>query len=114
MDTEMGKITKPARRRERYTDAAAKKLANLGKYLGIVALAACAVIFVVGLIDGLPAMEMFMTAVSLAVSAIPEGLPAIVTIVLSIGVQRMVKKKRDYPPFTGGRNARQRVGHLFG
>jgi len=60
--------------------------------LGILALAACAVVFVVGLMNGIPAMEIFMTAVSLAVSAIPEGLPAIVTIVLSIGVQRMVKK----------------------
>ncbi len=69
-----------------------QKLAQLGKYLGFVALAACAVIFVVGLINGIHVLEIFMTAVSLAVSAIPEGLPAIVTIVLSIGVQRMVKK----------------------
>lgn len=69
-----------------------KRLAQLGKYLGVVALAACAVIFVVGLVNGIPVMEIFMTSVSLAVSAIPEGLPAIVTIVLSIGVQRMVKK----------------------
>lgn len=69
-----------------------KKLAQLGKYLGILALAACAIIFVVGILNGIPSMEIFMTAVSLAVSAIPEGLPAIVTIVLSIGVQRMVSK----------------------
>ena len=67
-----------------------QKLAKLGKTLGITALAACAVVFVVGLIDGIPLMEMFMTSVSLAVSAIPEGLPAIVTIVLSLGVKRMV------------------------
>ena len=69
-----------------------KKLAQLGKYLGILAIAACAIIFIVGIVNGIPVMEIFMTAVSLAVSAIPEGLPAIVTIVLSIGVQRMVKK----------------------
>ncbi|MBQ9778404.1 MAG: cation-translocating P-type ATPase, partial [Clostridia bacterium] len=69
-----------------------QKLAQLGKYLGFMALAACAIIFVVGLINKLEWMHLFMTAVSLAVSAIPEGLPAIVTIVLSIGVQRMVKK----------------------
>ena len=69
-----------------------KKLAQLGKYLGFMALAACAVIFIVGLINGINVLEIFMTAVSLAVSAIPEGLPAIVTIVLAIGVQRMVKK----------------------
>ena len=56
------------------------------------ALAACAIIFVVGILNGIPVMEIFMTAVSLAVSAIPEGLPAIVTVVLSIGVQRMVRK----------------------
>ena len=60
--------------------------------MGILALAACVIIFIVGLVNGIPVMEIFMTAVSLAVSAIPEGLPAIVTIVLSIGVQRMVKK----------------------
>ncbi len=75
-----------------------KKLAQLGKYLGILAIAACAIIFIVGIVNGIPVMEIFMTAVSLAVSAIPEGLPAIVTIVLSIGVQRMVKKERHYPP----------------
>ena len=61
-------------------------------HLGFLAIAVCAVIFVIGLIDGMAVMEIFMTAVSLAVSAIPEGLPAIVTIVLSIGVQRMVKQ----------------------
>lgn len=64
----------------------------MGKYLGVLALAACAIIFVVGIFNGIPAIEIFMTSVSLAVSAIPEGLPAIVTIVLSIGVQRMVKR----------------------
>ena len=69
-----------------------EKLAQLGKYLGVLALAACLVIFLIGTINGIPVLEIFMTAVSLAVSAIPEGLPAIVTIVLSIGVQRMVKR----------------------
>ncbi|MBQ4155277.1 MAG: cation-translocating P-type ATPase, partial [Clostridia bacterium] len=59
---------------------------------GIMALVACGIIFVVGILSGTPALEIFMTAISLAVSAIPEGLPAIVTIVLSIGVQRMVKR----------------------
>ena len=73
-----------------------EKLAQLGKYLGILALAACAIVFVIGLANGIPAPEIFMTAVSLAVSAIPEGLPAIVTVVLSIGVQRMVKKNASY------------------
>lgn len=92
MDTEMGKIAGLLEGEEEGQTPLQKKLAGLGKYLGIMALLACAVIFVVGLADRLPVMEMFMTSVSLAVSAIPEGLPAIVTIVLSIGVQRMVKK----------------------
>ncbi|MBQ7822116.1 MAG: calcium-translocating P-type ATPase, PMCA-type [Clostridia bacterium] len=92
MDTEMGKI---ANLLDNETDGQTplqEKLAQLGKYLGVVALAACGIIFVVGIVNGIDVMEIFMTAVSLAVSAIPEGLPAIVTIVLSIGVQRMVKR----------------------
>lgn len=92
MNTEMGKIANLLDNEDEGQTPLQKKLAQLGKYLGIVALLACAVIFVVGLLNDIPVMEIFMTAVSLAVSAIPEGLPAIVTIVLSIGVQRMVKK----------------------
>ena len=92
MDTEMGKIANMLDNEEEGQTPLQQKLAQLGKYLGVLALAACAVIFVVGIANGIPALEIFMTAVSLAVSAIPEGLPAIVTIVLSIGVQRMVKK----------------------
>ena len=92
MDTEMGKIANLLDGESETQTPLQKKLAQLGKYLGIVALAACGIIFVVGLASGIPVLEIFMTAVSLAVSAIPEGLPAIVTIVLSIGVQRMVKK----------------------
>ena len=92
MNTEMGKIAGLLSGEGDSQTPLQKKLAQLGKYLGILALAACAVIFVVGLIDGMDVLEIFMTSVSLAVSAIPEGLPAIVTIVLSIGVQRMVKK----------------------
>lgn len=92
MDTEMGKIAGLLEHEEESQTPLQKKLAQLGKYLGIMALAACGIIFVVGIANGNPALEIFMTAVSLVVSAIPEGLPAIVTIVLSIGVQRMVKK----------------------
>lgn len=92
MDTEMGRIANLLDNEQDAQTPLQKKLAQLGKYLGVLALAACAIIFVVGIVNGIPAMEIFMTAVSLAVSAIPEGLPAIVTIVLSIGVQRMVKK----------------------
>ena len=92
MNTEMGKIANLLDSSEDTQTPLQKKLANLGKYLGILALAACAVVFVVGLLNGMEVMDIFMTAVSLAVSAIPEGLPAIVTIVLAIGVQRMVKR----------------------
>ena len=92
MDTQMGKIANLLDSEEEGQTPLQEKLAQLGKYLGILAIGACAIVFVVGLMNGIPALEIFMTAVSLAVSAIPEGLPAIVTIVLSIGVQRMVKK----------------------
>ncbi|MEE0968123.1 MAG: HAD-IC family P-type ATPase, partial [Clostridia bacterium] len=92
MNTEMGKIAGLLDSENEGQTPLQQKLAQLGKYLGIMALAACGIIFVVGLLNGLEIMHLFMTAVSLAVSAIPEGLPAIVTIVLSIGVQRMVKR----------------------
>lgn len=92
MKTEMGKIANLLEGAGETKTPLQEKLAQLGRYLGIVALVACAVIFVIGLINKIPPLEIFMTAVSLAVSAIPEGLPAIVTVVLSIGVQRMVKK----------------------
>lgn len=68
-----------------------KKLSQVGKILGIVCLAICLIIFVIGLIKNIDPMEMFMTSVGLAVAAIPEGLPAIVTIMLSLGVTKMAK-----------------------
>ena len=92
MHTEIGKIANLLHSETEIQTPLQKKLSQLGKLLGSVALVACVIIFVVGLSNGIPALEIFMTAVSLAVSAIPEGLPAIVTIVLSIGVQRMVSK----------------------
>ena len=92
MNTEMGKIAHLLSGEGETQTPLQKKLSDLGKYLGILAIGVCAVIFAVGLINKLDPMELFMTAVSLAVSAIPEGLPAIVTIVLSIGVQRLAKR----------------------
>lgn len=92
MDTEMGKIANMLNDEKDTQTPLQAKLAQLGKYLGFLALGACGIIFVIGIMNGIPAMDIFMTAVSLAVSAIPEGLPAIVTIILAIGVQRMVKK----------------------
>ena len=93
MQTEMGKIADLLAGEEDGQTPLQEKLEELGKMLGFVALGCCAIIFVVGLFAHQQSpLDLFMTAVSLAVSAIPEGLPAIVTIVLSIGVQRMVKK----------------------
>ncbi len=92
MNTQMGKIANLLNDESDTQTPLQQKLSQLGKYLGVVALVACAIIFVVGILNDINPLEIFMTAVSLAVSAIPEGLPAIVTIVLSIGVQRMVKK----------------------
>lgn len=92
MATEMGKIAAMLEGEKEGATPLQQKLAQLGKYLGFLALGICAVIFAIGIIEDLGIMEMFMTAVSLAVAAIPEGLPAIVTIVLAIGVQRMVAK----------------------
>ncbi|MEE0866524.1 MAG: calcium-translocating P-type ATPase, PMCA-type [Clostridia bacterium] len=92
MTTEVGKIAGMLDNTEEQTTPLQDKLNKLGKTLGIVALAICAFIFIVGLIQGKDPISMFMTAVSLAVAAIPEGLVAVSTIVLAIGVQKMVKK----------------------
>ena len=92
MNTEVGKIADIINTAEDQGTPLQQKLNKLGKTLGVVALVICAVIFVVGLLYGKEPIHMFMTAVSLAVAAIPEGLPAVFTIVLAIGVQRMVKR----------------------
>ncbi len=98
MFTEMGKIANMLEGENTITPLQ-RKMAELGKTLGTVALVICAVIFAIGLIfkdPNVPLLDsfvgVFMTAVSLAVAAIPEGLPAIVTIVLALGVQRMIKR----------------------
>ncbi|MCI8384629.1 MAG: cation-translocating P-type ATPase [Clostridia bacterium] len=92
MTTEVGKIAGMINNTEKQETPLQQKLNKLGKTLGIVALSICALIFAIGLIQGKEAIQMFMTAVSLAVAAIPEGLVAVSTIVLAIGVQKMVKK----------------------
>ncbi len=92
MNTEIGKIANLLEEADEVKTPMQLRLEKLGRYLGVIAIAACAIIFVIGLLNSIPIMEIFMTSVSLAVSAIPEGLPAIVTVVLSIGVQRMVKR----------------------
>ena len=92
MTTEVGKIAGMLSEQEDKQTPLQEKLNNLGKTLGIVSLVICTVIFATGLIQGKDVVSMFMTAVSLAVAAIPEGLAAVSTIVLAIGVQKMVKK----------------------
>lgn len=92
MNTEVGKIAGIINDTVKSETPLQTKLNKLGKTLGIVALVICAVIFGIGLLYGKEPIDMFMTAVSLAVAAIPEGLAAVSTIVLAIGVQRMVKK----------------------
>ncbi|HEX3030158.1 MAG TPA: HAD-IC family P-type ATPase, partial [Clostridia bacterium] len=92
MQTEVGHIAKLIMEDDTPMTPLQKRLASTGKALGIAALLICIVIFLMGILKKRPVFDMFMTAVSLAVAAIPEGLPAIVTIMLSLGVQRMAKK----------------------
>ena len=92
MTTEVGKIAEMINQTEEQITPLQQKLNKLGKTLGIAALAICVVIFIIGLLQNKEPIHMFMTAVSLAVAAIPEGLVAVSTIVLAIGVQKMVKK----------------------
>ncbi|MBN2275151.1 MAG: calcium-translocating P-type ATPase, PMCA-type [Bacteroidales bacterium] len=92
MQTEVGKIADMLQQVEDTETPMSRRLEQLGKVLGIAALIICAVIFIVGVLYGNSILSMFMTAVSLAVAAIPEGLPAVSTIVLAIGVQRLVKR----------------------
>ena len=92
MNTEVGKIAGIINETIDSQTPLQEKLDKLGKTLGIAAVVICLVIFIIGIAIGKDALEMFMTAVSLAVAAIPEGLAAVSTIVLAIGVQRMVKK----------------------
>ena len=91
METEVGRIAKMLTSEDDTTTPLQRKMAEISKTLSFVCLGVCAVMFGVGLLYGKELLDMFMSAVALAVAAIPEGLPAIVTIVLALGVQRMVK-----------------------
>ena len=92
MSTEVGKIASMIDDSQDSETPLQKRLDNTGKILGITAIGICAVIFVIGIMRKYAPFDMFMTSISLAVAAIPEGLPAIVTIVLAIGTQTMSKK----------------------
>ena len=92
MNTRVGKIAGMIIEDESPETPIQKKLAEVGKILAIACIIICILIFVIGIFKKIPIIEMFMTSVGLAVAAIPEGLPAIVTIMLSIGVTKMAKK----------------------
>ncbi len=92
MNTEVGNIARLMQEDKTPMTPLQKRLADLGKTLGIAALAICAAIFLLGIFQGRPIFEMFMTSVSLAVASIPEGLPIVVTIMLSLGVQTMASQ----------------------
>lgn len=92
MDTEIGHIANMLNETEETQTPLQKKLAEFGKYLGFICLGVCAIIFALGLLRGDDVFDIFMTSVSLAVAAIPEGLPAVVTVVLAMGMQKMIKR----------------------
>ncbi len=93
MQTEMGKIAHMIQHTETEITPLQKRLASLGKILVTVCLVICAAVVVLGILRGEAVYKMFLAGVSLAVAAIPEGLPAVVTIALALGVQRMIKRK---------------------
>jgi Ca2+-transporting ATPase len=90
--TQLGQIAEMLRSVETEETPLQRKLEQLGKWLGLGSLAICAVVFVLGLLRGEPILNMFLTAVSLAIAAVPEGLPAVVTICLALGTQRMLRR----------------------
>ena len=92
MRTEVGKIAGLLDKQDEFDTPLKRKLNSVGKILSVVGLIVCVVIFVIGSLYGRPWIPLFMTAVSLAISIIPEGLPATATIVMALGVQRMAKR----------------------
>ena len=112
MDTEVGRIAGLLLGEGEGQTPLQKKMAEISKTLSFVCLCVCAVMFGVGLLQGRPMLDMFLTAVSLAVAAIPEGLPAIVTIVLALGVARMARRRAIAPARRGDPGVRR--GDLLG
>jgi len=92
MNTQIGKIAEMLSAVEQEQTPLQKRLDQLGRTLGWAALAVCALVFVVGWLRGTPALDMFIIAVSLAIAAVPEGLAAVVTISLALGMREMIKR----------------------
>lgn len=92
MNTQIGKIAGMLSHEQAPQTPLTRRLNHTGKVLGILALIICAILFFLGLQKNQPVFDMFMTSVSLGVAAIPESLPALVTIMLSLGVERMAKQ----------------------
>ncbi|OQY37207.1 MAG: ATPase [Anaerolineaceae bacterium 4572_5.2] len=92
MTSEIGQIAGMLQSVEEEQTPLQKRLDGLGRTLGWASLAVCAVVFVVGMLRGTPPLDMFIIAVSLAIAAVPEGLPAVVTISLALGMQEMIKR----------------------
>lgn len=92
MNTEIGHIAEMLQEQKKETTPLERKLNEVGKNLGVIILFVVAIVVVLGYFRGIPFFDMFLTGISLAVAAVPEGLPAVVTIVLALGVQQMIKK----------------------
>ncbi len=113
MNTAMGQIANMLQNAEQMETPLQRRLEQLGKILIIVALVLTALVVLAGVYQGNEVYHMFLAGVSLAVAAIPEGLPAIVTVALSLGVQRMIKKESNCKKVTSSRNVRLRFCYML-
>ena len=109
METALGRVAELLQEHGSGQTPLQRRLSTLGKWLALAAFVVCVFVFVSGVARGEPVDEMFLNAVSLAVAAIPEGLPAVVTIALALGARRMARRRRAHPQAAGRRDAR--VGH---
>jgi P-type Ca2+ transporter type 2C len=114
MATELGRLAELLQRQPPGPTPLQRRLAALGRVMAAAALVVCAVVFAVGVARGEPVERMFLSAVSLAVAAIPEGLPAVVTVALALGARRMAAPPRPGPQAACGGDARLDDGDLLG